>query len=263
MKIDLYVVTYNDEFMLPYFFKHYDQFVRWYFVFDNMSTDSTRDILRSKHNVTIFDNYSPGLDSMGNTDWKNRTWKQFSRSDADWIICCDSDEFLYCKTDLLEKLDLYDRVGISVPRTCGLAMAYEWQPCDGSKQIWQQFQQGSLYENRIYNKPMIFSAKRIDNINYSSGCHYALPEGQIRYSPLQELFMLHYAYPPEAVIRKQFEVKIVRAKLLEQGKDNVTYFNQNDMDRRIGERSYIMAQGLNVIDAIQDDCFNLEKGTCG
>ena len=44
MKIACYTITYNEELMLPHFIKHYKQFCDKIVVYDNMSTDRTKEI---------------------------------------------------------------------------------------------------------------------------------------------------------------------------------------------------------------------------
>src|SRR5690242_2946962 len=46
VRVHLYALCWNDAYMLPYFFRHYDSFVDRYIIFDDGSTDRSLDILR-------------------------------------------------------------------------------------------------------------------------------------------------------------------------------------------------------------------------
>ena len=47
MKITLYTICYNEQEMLPYFLNHYSKMVDKIVVYDNYSTDNSRQILES------------------------------------------------------------------------------------------------------------------------------------------------------------------------------------------------------------------------
>jgi len=53
MKIDLYTWSWNDQDRLGFLFRHYDQLVRRYVVYDDGSDDATLDILRANPKVEI------------------------------------------------------------------------------------------------------------------------------------------------------------------------------------------------------------------
>ena len=51
--IHVYALCWNEEKMLPYFFKHYDNIADQYYIFDNNSTDNSLSMLRSHPKVII------------------------------------------------------------------------------------------------------------------------------------------------------------------------------------------------------------------
>ncbi|WP_119302988.1 glycosyltransferase family 2 protein [Dongia deserti] len=51
--IHLYCLCWNEERMLPFFFRHYDDLVARYFVFDNGSTDRSIGMLKQHPKVTL------------------------------------------------------------------------------------------------------------------------------------------------------------------------------------------------------------------
>ena len=92
MKIDLFTTCYNEETILPYFIKHYKQYVRNIVVYDNMSTDNSDRILNDAGAHIYKFETADRLDENTLVHWRNNCWKN---SDADWVIVCDTDEFLY------------------------------------------------------------------------------------------------------------------------------------------------------------------------
>jgi Glycosyl transferase family 2 len=51
--VHLYALCWNEERLLPFFFRHYDPFVTRYFIFDHNSTDHSRQILKAHPRVTL------------------------------------------------------------------------------------------------------------------------------------------------------------------------------------------------------------------
>src|SRR5436189_2390725 len=95
MYVHVYAQCWNDEFMLPFFFRHYDAFVDRYIIYDDGSTDGTGSILAEHPRVEIrrfirSDRLSFVLSEQA---LSNRCWKE-SRGVADWVIVTDVDEHL-------------------------------------------------------------------------------------------------------------------------------------------------------------------------
>jgi hypothetical protein len=243
--IHLYAPCRNEAFLLPYFFKHYDQFVSQYFIWDNCSIDNTRELLKANSKVTSFDNPSPDIRDDIYLQIKNEAWKQFS-PDADWIICCDIDEFLYFHDDPFKLLERYEAENITVPRTVGFGMAYEMNPYTEGKQLYDDNRTGLIYMNNLYNKFALFNNRSIESINYDFGCHTARPEGFVRYNKRADILLLHYAFPPEEVIRKRGLERIGRVsehnRYLQVGN-----YTQDNIEREVNFRKQIEQRGMNII----------------
>jgi hypothetical protein len=95
MIIDVYTTTYNEEKILPYWLRHYETFADKIFVWDDVSTDGTLEILKSHPKVTILPRENTGADD---DYFVNNLFPQSqvrSNGYADWVIIADPDEFVY------------------------------------------------------------------------------------------------------------------------------------------------------------------------
>lgn len=80
---------------VSYFFKHYDNIVDQYYIFDNDSTDNSLSILRSHSKVNVNKFEIQGFSVVQSTlDQYNQCWKH-NKVKADWVIICNIDEHFY------------------------------------------------------------------------------------------------------------------------------------------------------------------------
>ncbi len=183
--IHYYSVCWNEEKILPFVFSHYDDIVDHYYVWDNGSTDNTLSILKANPKVTICNFETENkFDDLKHLIIKNNEWKK-SRGKADWVIVCDTDEFLYGEKHLKQilkdtkktifKPEGYDMITDIFPRN--------------TKTIVTQVSRG--IKDPYYNKLVLFNPYKIVDINYSPGCHSANPTGLVLFSDF-ELKLLHY-----------------------------------------------------------------------
>ena len=92
MNIDIVILAYNEERMLPYMLRHYQTFARRIRVYDGRSTDRTRAIAMAMGAEVIDWDTKDCLNDQMALELKNSCWKG---SDADWIGLFDADELLY------------------------------------------------------------------------------------------------------------------------------------------------------------------------
>jgi hypothetical protein len=200
MIIDVYTYLHNEEFMLPYFFRHYGRFARKITVFDNESNDGTADLARKlgaevvpvdtggKHRVDT-------LQLVMNEEYK------ISRGTADWVICAEGDEF-YWHPDLVKLLEQYKEEGVTLPKTCGFDMVAEAPPCKNGF-IWDEIKNG--FSNKMYSKRAIFHPS-ID-INFGYGGHKCDPKGNIIESKEADILALHYRFLGEDYFAKRYQIR--------------------------------------------------------
>lgn len=189
--VHYYAVCWNEEAILPWMFKYYDQFVAHFTIYDNYSSDSTEDIIKKNRKAEIIKFGEEGrFDDSANLQIKNKCWKR-SRGKADWVVVCDMDEFLYHPNleNLLQKL-VENKV--SFPTTVGYEMYGESVPeYDGHQQLTALIQRG--VRSKWFDKHIIFDPHKIVDIHFDPGAHHANPTGIVNQG-LDEtpLKILHY-----------------------------------------------------------------------
>lgn len=188
--IHVYALCWNEEKMLPYFFKHYDDIADQYFIFDNNSTDSSLSILESTPKVTI-DKFEIKDNSLVKTakNQYNHFWKK-SRGKADWVIICNVDEHFY-HPNLRTYLEECTLEGITLIVPTGFEMISDDFPHNDNP-LHETVKQGVRSKN--FDKPQIFNPNEILEINFGPGRHTASPFGNVVKSPNNEVLLLHYKY---------------------------------------------------------------------
>jgi len=179
MKVHIFSMAHNESCVIPYFVHHY----RNCFpncditIFDNESTDETASVSQNL-GCKVISIYSDGYVDQLLTDTKNEQWK---KSQADWVVVCDTDEFLQIDQPELERLDA---VGVTILRTHGFDMVGE----DGNIE-----KISDRYPNDWYSKAVCFKRTEIESINYTPGAHQCTPVGRVQWSEVA-YDLLHYRF---------------------------------------------------------------------
>jgi glycosyltransferase involved in cell wall biosynthesis len=201
MTIDVYATCYNEEIILPYFIRHYKQFARNITIYDNMSTDNSLNIIKEAGDINViqFDTNNKFEESVL-INIRNNCWKD---SDADWVIVCDTDEFIYHE-NLLEKLSSTDATHII---TSGYEMMSEDLPTTNG-QIYGEIKIG--HHKPTYSKPCLFKPSEIKEINFAPGSHAAKPSGNVISINDSGIKLLHYKYLNRDVLIKKYQHYAIR-----------------------------------------------------
>jgi hypothetical protein len=187
--IHLYAICWNDEKMLPFFFRHYDPLVARYYIFDNGSTDTTLDLLRANPKVVLGEFVVKGRSLVEDAqEFCNHCWKA-SRGVADWVIVCDVDEHLQ-HPDLHAYLNSLP-AGTSLIIPEGYQMVSETFPTPGAH-LATEIRTGA--RNKLLDKPEFFKPDLIDEINFLPGRHTADPKGKVQTPPDTAIKLLHFKY---------------------------------------------------------------------
>ena len=94
--VHLYTLCWDEADMLGFFFRHYDPFVDRYVIYDDGSTDGSREILSAHPKVELrdFPRTDPDSFVLSHRAMQNEAWKE-SRHRADWIVITAIDEHLH------------------------------------------------------------------------------------------------------------------------------------------------------------------------
>ena len=190
MKIDLYARCWNESDMLPFFFLHYDKLVQRYIIYDDGSTDNSREILRLNPKVELrpMPPYSdPESRIHSALALQENCWKE-SRGTADWVIVTDIDEHLY-HPQMYQYLAQCRARGVTIIPALGYQMLSERFPGDKNV-LCHSLTKGACYS--LYSKLNIFSPSEVEAVNYAPGRHTAAPMGHVVLPTRDELLLLHY-----------------------------------------------------------------------
>ena len=209
MKIEAHILCYNEAKMVRHTLAHYNAFCTKIRIYDNQSTDGTPDIIK-KHfpHVEIEDYYSANeINDKIYQEIKNTCWKG---SDADYVIVCDMDEFLYAPNMAGTLAELH-RLKVVLPGVEGYNMYAPQFPTDYKKPLTRQVHEG--VRANTFDKQIIFCPQMVSEINYLPGCHRCLPQKTIilieepKYEPLK---LLHMKYLGPDYVKERYAMYATR-----------------------------------------------------
>lgn len=201
MKIHVYTLCWNEEAILPYFFKHYETIAEKIFVFDNGSDDNSHKIIKS-HPKAVLNHFDTNGESREDEEIKikNEAWKQ-SRKTADWVVVCDTDEFLY-HYDLKNYLSQHLELGTTIIHPIGYQIISNKFPTT-TDQIYYEANDGFQLDK--FSKLVAFNPKHIWDMNYGPGCHKANPTGHVVFDTPRHTKLLHYKFLGEEYVIDRFK----------------------------------------------------------
>jgi hypothetical protein len=193
MKIDLYSMMHNEAVILPYYFRHYDPLVNRYFIWEDQSTDGTRELLQQNKKVTLLPVPQSKIDDHF---WVRQMFPQYRRHSmgrADYVFTADADEFIY-HPNLIGLLEKKKQQGVDTFRCKGYTMVADAFPTT-TGQIYEEIKMG------VYDpwscKRAIHSTKV--KLFYSPGRHFIksverLDGGEVVDSDGSGILLLHYRF---------------------------------------------------------------------
>ena len=198
MKIEAFILCYNEEKMIRYTLAHYLTFCDKVTIIDNYSTDNTISIIEKEFskrvNIIQYDSKNQ-LNDSAYLYIKNNCWKQ---SQSDWVIVCDMDELLhynYSGFPIRDFLKTYRYSPIITPY--GYNMFSETFSEKYVAQLPFLINKGVRAPN--FDKAVLFQPKMLEEINYGPGAHYCNPVIKKEYQRnlsyrTEHLKLLHYKY---------------------------------------------------------------------
>lgn len=191
MIVHLYAQCWNDAWMLPFFFRHYDGLVDRYFMYDDGSRDETLSLLESHPKVERrrFVRHVAASFVLSEQSFSDQCWK-LSKGLADWVIVTDIDEHL-CHSGERAYLSSCKAAGVTAIPALGFQMISDREPMSGQS-LARDYRMGTAWEPMM--KLSVFNPDAISEINFDPGRHRANPTGQVRFPDADELLLLHYKY---------------------------------------------------------------------
>jgi hypothetical protein len=187
----LFTISWNEERMLPFFFRHYDRWVDRYIIHDDGSTDRTLEMFAARPNVQVlrFERHVAGSFVASATLLQNHAWK-VARGNAAWTVITAIDEHLH-HPDIVGYLARCRQQGVSAIPALGFQMLTDRFP-ESTEWLAETQRSGAPYD--MMNKLSIFQPDMLEETNYAPGRHSAAPQGRVVYPKADELLNLHYKY---------------------------------------------------------------------
>jgi glycosyltransferase involved in cell wall biosynthesis len=172
MIIEVIATFYNDEFLAPFFFRHYAWATRIRAMIDSATTDRTMEIAREYYNVIpqLF-SFPQGMDDILKRENINRWYRE---SSADWVIMVDADEFLFAPTAIRVILAETNMSDVVCAKLFQVYRHRSDKDLDPDIPVIIQRRHGdpntSTGSNREFNKPCIVRTGK--DIEFHVGNHY-------------------------------------------------------------------------------------------
>lgn len=198
MSLIVYTLCWNEEVILPYFLRYYQDIADKIVIYDSFSDDQSQLIIK-QHPKTEYRRLDLRPEDV-KVKTRNTCWKESRK--YDWVIVCDIDEFVWHPNlkQLLEsnatifKCIGYNMISQALPATNG--------------QIWEEIQYG--HHTPKWDKCLLFSPAKIKDINFSPGSHECKPNGDVKWGDNKDLKLLHYHYLGLDYVLSRYALKAKR-----------------------------------------------------
>ena len=231
MNINVFLLCYNEQVLLPHTIKHYKKYLPSckITIYDNESTDNSVEIAKSFGCSVVSWNSNNMINDYKYQEIKNTSWKGV---ETGWIIMADMDEFL-CVTEeeLLEEFNN----GTTILQIDGFEMAGESQTQELTDIDLQDIKKG--FYNWMESKYLCFLREHITEMNYNLGAHMINPVGQIKYSS-KKYQNKHMNYLGLNFIINKIVERYNRSQKMRY--ENIAVHYTNDIERIRGEYTWLL-----------------------
>lgn len=187
--VHYYALCWNEEKILPFVLDYYGRFADRITIYDNCSTDRSREIISSYQNTQIIEFGKDEFDDTIHNDIKNNCWKQ-SRGKADFVVVCDMDEFIY-SPDIKASLEQLISQGVTVVQPEGYDMYSKDYPTYSKGILITDIVKRGI-RSQWFDKCILFDPHAVVEIYYKPGAHECHPVGRINRSSTTGFKLLHY-----------------------------------------------------------------------
>jgi hypothetical protein len=197
MKLWVYTFCWNEERMIPFFLRHYNEWLcaERIVVYDNESDDRSIDLLEAASYIDIeirpycTNGKHAELSTMSKI--RGECWRE-ARGQADWVAIVDMDEFIF-HHDFFGFLERCMAKNVSIVRSYGFEMVSQVFPDDnGHSQLWELVPNGVQYGT--YSKPCLFQPGMLERLDFSVGAHDCQARGTVNWLASGALRMLHFKH---------------------------------------------------------------------
>lgn len=182
-KIEIHIITYNEEIMLPFTIAHYKRMFGKpkIIIHDNGSTDNTIKIATDA-NCEIIPFTTNGMNDTIQSKIKSHA---AMNATAEWVLCIDADEL--CMIDNKDLNELNNR-GVNIVHFEG------WNIFDKVETPWDVKEPMGVFTIG-YSKPILIKTSVFDNIDFAPGAHSVTlsPMSRANFSK-NEFKLLHYKH---------------------------------------------------------------------
>lgn len=201
MKLDWYVLCYNEEFIIPWIVQYWERIKQdgidlHVYVYDNCSSDKSVEMLSKYDWITIAQFQTEGQDDIVQAQIKNTVWKR-SKGKADFVVVSDFDEIIW-SNDLESELQYMKDNDYNVLGTAWYAFCGDEIPAyDKDKYLHQMVGKGykqhinHMKEYGHLGKFMIINPNTIDDMGWSVGNHICNPSSELRLYVSDKIVAFH------------------------------------------------------------------------
>lgn len=196
MKVNAYILCYNEEKMIRFTLDYYSKYCNEIFLLDNMSTDRSVEIANTYDKVTVVPWDSGGKYNEQAQVHVKTNARFMHGTDHDWAIMVDMDEIIYG----LENLEQLHNLQVKLPGINGYHMVADSFPKYGTGCITEKIKTGIRAENM--DKQSVVA--KDTQIRYSLGMHLfnSVEERDKVYPPLK---LLHYKWLGTEVLDEKYK----------------------------------------------------------
>lgn len=188
MVVHLYTSSWNEERIIPFFLQHYEPLVARIVVYDDNSSDGTRELLGACSKIEIRQ-LERGAQSFLDAHLAlfDSCWHE-SRGEADWVCLVDMDEFVF-HPEWHSYLAAQKDNGATVIDALGYDMVSETFPARGTH-LPTALNRGQ--RDFHFDKPCLFRPEAIERMNHTVGRHGCVPSGNVIFSRQRYAQLRHY-----------------------------------------------------------------------